>query len=416
MLLRARIVLPMSRPPIADGAVQVSGGRIRAVGCWRDLSTASRRGSADLGEVVLLPGLINAHCHLDYTNMAGLLPPQKSFIDWIKLITAAKEKWNRDDFRKSWLRGAAMLLRSGTTTVGDIEAVPDLLPEVWQGTPLQVVSFLEMTGIRSRRSPLEVLREATDKIAGLPRGRCRAGLSPHAPYSTLPELLQRCASLARRRRWRITIHVAESELEFEMIRHARGEMFRWLQRNERNMDDCGLGSPVQHLHRAGLLRPNLLAVHANHLAPGDANLLAQHGVSVAHCPRSHDYFGHRRFPLRLLLRAGVNVCLGTDSLATVRQRPRQEVRLSLFAEMQELARREDWLRPKRIVEMVTRSAAHGLGLGGRAGEIAKDTFADLVALPFTGKAAQAWEGVVQHQGPVAASMIAGVWAIAPPNG
>ena len=198
-----------------------------------------------------------------------------------------------------------------------------------------------------------------------------------------------------------------------MIGQARGDMFEWLQRNERDMGDCGIGSPVQLLHRAGLLHPNLLAVHANYLAPGDAELLARHGVSVAHCPRSHDYFRHRRFPWRRLLRAGVNVCLGTDSLATVRQRPKQPVELSLFAEIQELGRSETWLTPKRILELATRNAARALGLAGKAGEIAKGAFADLIAIPYAGKPAQAWEAAIQHQGRVTASMIDGRWACAP---
>jgi aminodeoxyfutalosine deaminase len=159
-----------------------------------------------------------------------------------------------------------------------------------------------------------------------------------------------------------------------------------------------------------LLRENLLAVHANHLARGDAELLAQHGVNVAHCPRSHRYFGHRRFPLRRLLRAGVNVCLGTDSLATVRKLPRQSVELNLFDEMQELAYREPWLSARRIVKMATVNGARALGFTGRLGELAPGAFADWVALPCSSTLAGAWEAVVQHRGPVAASMIDGQWA------
>lgn len=416
MLLRARILLPVSAPPLEDGAVFVSGKRIAAVGRWRDFARHRGGETVDFGDVLLLPGLVNAHCHLDYTDMAGLLPPQKSFTDWIKLITSTKAEWTLDDFRASWLHGAAMLLRTGTTTVGDIEAAPDLLPEMWHATPLRVLSFLEMTGIRARRTPEAVLREAADKVRSLPSGRCQAGLSPHAPYSTLPELLSRTAALARRHRWRVTTHVAESRAEYDMIRHRRGEMFQWLRRNERDLSDCGFGSPVRHLHRAGLLRPNLLAVHANHLARGDAELLAQHGVSVAHCPRSHHYFRHRHFPLRRLLRAGVNVCLGTDSLATVRKAPHQSIQLSLFDEMQELALREPWLGAKRILEMAAVNGARALGLAGRVGEISKGAFADLIAIPWAGPRAEVWEAAVHQHDPVVASMIDGQWVFDPEAG
>ena len=155
---------------------------------------------------------------------------------------------------------------------------------------MRLMSFLEITGIKSQRDPRVIVREAATRISRLKNERCRAGLSPHAPYSTLPELLRLSAEKARRRKWRITTHVAESALEFEMFSHGRGVMFDWLQRSRRDMSDCALGSPVEHLERCGLLSENLLAVHVNYLAPKDATLLSRRKVSVVHCPRSHRYF------------------------------------------------------------------------------------------------------------------------------
>jgi len=127
LLFRARVVLPVSQPPIREGAVLVSGERIAAVGRWRDLSAHNRRQTIDLGEAVLMPGLVNAHCHLDYTDMAGQFPPPKVFSDWLKLITETKAGWSYSDYAQSWLNGARMLVRTGTTSVADIEAVPELL-------------------------------------------------------------------------------------------------------------------------------------------------------------------------------------------------------------------------------------------------------------------------------------------------
>src|SRR5208283_5824872 len=135
----------------------------------------------------------------------------------IPLITAAKTAWSYSNYAHSWLRGAHMLLRNGTTTVADIEAMPDLLPEVWDATPLRVFSFLEMTGIRARRDPGAILREAVEKIDSLSHPRCSASLSPHAPYSTLPELLRLSAQAARERGRQLCVHVAESAEEFEMF-------------------------------------------------------------------------------------------------------------------------------------------------------------------------------------------------------
>jgi cytosine/adenosine deaminase-related metal-dependent hydrolase len=365
----------------------------------------------DLGDAVLLPGLVNAHCHLDYTDMAGQFPPQKSFTDWIKLITTAKSEWSYTEFAESWLRGAKMLLQNGTTTVADFENVPELLPDAWTATPLRVISFLEMTGVKSRRDPRAILREAGDRIESLSHDRSSASLAPHAPYSTTPELIKLSAETARRRQWPLSIHVAESDQEFEMFKRARGVMFDWLKRNERNMDDCGLGSPIQHLKRCGALGKNLLAVHVNYLGEKDINLLKRKKINVVHCPRSHSYFQHAKFPFAKL--AGVNICLGTDSLATVVKTRKQNVELNMFEEMRAFSVAHPQVPAKKILQMATINGARALGQARRFGEIAKGALADMIALPFAGKPAAVHESVVQHKGEVAASMINGQWAIAP---
>ncbi|MCX8092165.1 MAG: amidohydrolase family protein [Verrucomicrobiae bacterium] len=415
-ILRARTLAPLGRPPLDDAALVISGERITALGRWRNIRRVHTGPVTDLGEVLLLPGLINAHCHLDYTHMAGLFPPPKNFCDWIKSITFEKSLWSAEEFAASWRDGAGMLLRNGTTTVADVETVPALLPDLWHATPLRVFSFLEMTGVRSRRDPGAILRETAAKILSLPCDpRCRAGLSPHAPYSTTPALLRESARLARRHRWRLVTHIAESAPEFEMFRHARGDMFDWLRRNERDMADCDGVSPVQHAERCRLLGPNLLAIHVNYLAPGDAALLARRRVHVVHCPRSHDYFGHAPFPFRTLARAGVNVCLGTDSLATVRKPPRAQVELNLFAEMRAFAAAHPHTAPETLLRMVTVNPARALGLAGRLGQFKPGAWADAIALPFEGPLRDALEAAVHHTGPVGASLIAGRWAL-PPGG
>ncbi len=418
MILRARMVLPVSRPPVANGAVAISGNRIAAVGLWKNFTRYASRMTHhdifDLGEVILLPGLVNAHCHLDYTDMAGELLPPKSFTDWIKLITEAKGGWTYSDFAQSWLNGARMLLRYGTTTVADFENVPELLPEAWNATPLRVYSFLEMTGVKSRRDPRAILDAAVEKIGSLGKSsRNAAGLGPHAPYSTVPELLRLTAETARRRGWLLATHVAESVEESEMLQHARGVMFDWLAHNQRGNSDCGLGSPVAHLARNDMLGENLLAIHANLLAPGDAELLGQHRVHVVHCPRSHDYFSHPPFPRQQLAAAGVNLCLGTDSLSTVRKTGKEKLELNLFEEMRRLAATDNTVSPVEILRMTTVNGAKALGMAGQIGELSENAFADLIAIPFAGKKADIYDAVLHHASTVAASMIDGQWAIAP---
>ncbi len=413
LLLRARVLIPIARPPIDDGAVVIAGNRIRAVGRWKDLSRGHSGEVADLGEAIVLPGLVNAHCHLDYTAMAGELAPPKKFTDWLKLITTCKSGLTYSDFAQSWLTGARMLARTGTTTVGDVEMVPELLPEVWTATPLRVISFVEMTGIKSRRPAAEILREAMEFVRLLTHERCRLGLSPHAPYSTAPELLHLTARASRQHRLRMVTHVAESDQEFDMFMHGRGEMFDWMARSKRDMSDCGLGSPVQHLERQGALSPNLLAVHVNYLGAGDAALLGRRKVHVVHCPRSHAYFKHRAFPFEELSKVGVNICLGTDSLASVLKSKKQAMELNLFDEMRELANRRPSLPPQTILRMATINGANALGLRREVGELSPNAFADLIAIACKGNAAESFEHVVHHSGSLSASMIDGQWIIAP---
>lgn len=418
MILRARVVLPISAPAIRDGAVRVSGGRIAEVGRWRDVrAEGTKRETLDLGDVVLMPGLVNAHCHLDYTHMAGQFSPPKSFTDWLKLITTTKGGWEFSEYAASWLEGARMLLRTGTTTVGDIEAVPQLLPEMWQATPLRVISFLEVIGITGRRPARTLVQEAVDRGRQLRHPKCRIGLSPHAPYSTLPELLALSAQAARKYRWPMCTHLAESALEFEMFARGRGEMYDWLLKSGRNMADCGAGSPTRHLEMCGFLGPNLLAAHVNYLGPRDADLLASRRVSIVHCPRSHSYFRHGPFPWRRLQRARVNICLGTDSLASVSKARKEVIELNLFDEMRALAHREPSLSARRILRMSTICGAQALGLAGRVGELTAGAFADMIVLPLADSDRDIYESVLQYRGNTGGSMIGGEWAVplAPKN-
>jgi cytosine/adenosine deaminase-related metal-dependent hydrolase len=413
MILRARLVVPVGSPPIADGVVSVSGQRVRWVGSRRDLPDSSGSGpEVDLGESILMPGLVNAHCHLDYTDLAGLIAPPKGFTDWIQAMVGCKAAWTVEQYGESWRRGAAMLLRSGTTTVLDVEAVPELQPSAWSSTPLRVVSFRELIHFKKRVPPAEFVERAVNDWLGLPEARGRVGLSPHAPYTTSVELLERAARAAHRRRWRLMTHVAESEQEFELFMYRHGPMYDWL-KSQRDLSDCGHGTPVEHLERCGYLEENVIAVHVNYLGHHDAGILSRSGVSVVHCPRSHDYFRHLKFAFHDLAGVGVNVCLGTDSLATVRLEGKGAVELDLFAEMRAFARREPGVTAETIVRMATMNGARALGRAGELGEIKPDARADLIALPFSGPAREVNEAVVHHTGPVRASMIDGVWAIAP---
>ena len=421
-ILRARRVVPVSSPPLDDGAVELRGGCIVRVGRWADLA---REGTAsavqDLGDVVLLPGLVNAHAHLDYTRLAGQIAPTRSFADWIKSILAAKSAWSDADFEPSWREGALQMLATGTTSVANIESMPALVPGLRAGTPLGVHSFVEITGVRSRRDPSEMLREALAHLeAWIPAvdkagpGRARqggVGLSPHAPYSTSPGLLALTPEAARGRGCRVTMHVAESHEEFEMFMYRRGAMHEWL-RGQRPDDDCGHGSPVRHVARHGLLGPGFLAVHVNYLWDGDARLLGDAGAHVVHCPRSHAYFRHQRFPAAELADAGVNLCLGTDSLASTLPGPggRPPV-LSMFDEMAAYLAQDATVSPAAVLTMATVHGARALGLPPGTGTLSEGAPADLCAVPDMASAGDVHEVLAAHRGEVLGTWIAGerVW-------
>jgi aminodeoxyfutalosine deaminase len=253
------------------------------------------------------------------------------------------------------------------------------------------------------------MEEVTQVLEALAPGRCRAGLSPHAPYSTTPRLLKLCAEKARRRNLLLTMHVAESRQEFQMFMEAAGSMYNWIQKSDRDMSDCGLGSPVQHLERHGLLNSHFLAVHMNYLAPGDASLLGRRGVSVVHCPTSHAFFGHDPFPVAELEEEHVNICLGTDSLATQKVVRGRKPELNMFNEIKIFKTARPDFSSEKILRMATLNAARALGVSGLAGEISTGSWADLITVPFTGQTSEIYDTLVQGLTSVSSMMIGGTW-------
>lgn len=405
MWWRARLVVPMAAPLIEDGAVLVLDGRVAAVGRWRDVASEASGRVTDLGEVVLLPGLVNTHAHLDYTHFAGALSPPRRFTDWVQGVLGLKAQWSYSEYAASWLEGARQLLASGCTTVLDFEAVPELLPECWDNTTLRVVSALELTGVRSGRSPSEIVEAAVAWVEGCRHPRSRGALGPHAPYSTRPELVRRAAEVVRQRGWVVSMHVAESEDEYEMFRGGSGPMYDWL-RAQRDMSDCGAQTPVQRVAEAGLLGPEAVLVHVNYLGPGDAELLGASGCTVVHCPRSHAYFGHAPFPLEALRKAGVRLGLGTDSLMSVRKLGKRLPQLDFRAELTAAWSCSGW-SPEEVLRAATVSGGEALGQAGEIGVLRAGAWADAVVWSYEGSAAEVVEAWVSGTGPQEISVMSG---------
>lgn len=403
-------MLPVSNRPIDNGAVFVSGGRIVDVGVVGEIEAPSGTPVQDLGEVMLMPGLVNGHCHLEYTRMAGQVPPGDTFTDWLQRIIRLKRTWKEKQFRDSWREGAQMLLDSGTTTVADIVSVPSLTPGIWSDSRLRVVAFLEMTGLLGDSSSVEIV-ESTVRLVRELSGRGESvGLSPHSLYSTANGLPGVSAQAASEEGWLTTTHLAESDEEFEMFQEGRGELYDWLADLGRDMSDCGGCSPVAVAQGQGMMNPMLLAAHVNRLGDGDAGRLGGAGAHVVHCPGSHDFFGHAPLPYEELVGAGVNVCLGTDSLASILLNDDGTRRLSMFDEMKRFASEFPGIAADQIVRMATMNGGKALGRQGLLGELTPGGNADCMALPYSGGMKEVYESVVQFAGEGITVMVAGEWA------
>lgn len=407
MIIRARQMLTLSEPAlIENAAVRVHKGIIAEVGSWNQIDVHDPD-VLDLGEVILLPGLINAHCHLDYTSMAGQIPPQKNFPDWIMHLISCKSALNDQGILDSWKKGAKMLLQSGTTTVLDIESFPALLSEAWSTTPLRMVSFLELIHTRNDMPTDATIQRATAYLKEEKQGLKSMALSPHAPYSTTPSLLQKAGDYCHQHNRLLAIHVSESSEEFDMFTRRSGPMWDWLA-HQRNMDDCKGSSPVEHLHAHGILSDSCMAVHANVVTEKDIALLANHHVTVTHCPGSHAYFNHPPFPFESFQNHKVNLCLGTDSLASMPSQGKAPPVLNLFDEMRRFAITHPGVDPSVILAMCTVNPARYLQKKVDLGKITAGSCADLIAVPYTSSLRDSIETVVHDTVQVIFSMIHGV--------
>ena len=406
MIIRARTVATMDGPPIEDGGVVISGNRIIEVGEFPGVSARhSGQETVDLGEQALLPGLINAHCHLDYTCLRGKIAPQKSFADWIRAINAEKAKLAADDYLASITDGFAEAKRFGTTTVANLTAFPELISQI--RSPIRTWRFAELIDLRSPERANELVDLAIKSL----QSEEKWGLAPHALFTASRDLYRRCEEVARRENVLLTTHLAESPEEMEMFREGSGPLYEFMKSIGRPMEDCGDETPLERLFDAppstslatgsGRALQNWIVAHLNELAESDFDLLetAKRRFHVVHSPRSHGYFAHSRFPFEKLRALGLNICLGTDSLAS-------NDNLSLFAEMRAFQRSEPGISPHKILEMVTVNAALALHRENAFGRIRPGFRADLVSIPCSG-GRHLFEQIVAFDGPIDWMMVNG---------
>ena len=387
-ILRARYVFPVYGDPIPDGAVYMEREQIVACGASAQFAPQELR---DLENVAILPGLINAHVHLDFSDLPAPLGHRGiPFVDWIRQVMAFRQQSASID-QQSVSRGLDESLRCGVTALGDI-VQPD---QPLAASPIEVTALLELIAPTADRVAAAV-KLAKSHLSASWCGRDTAaseqgwqynchpninlpGLSPHAPYSVHPDLLAAVVELSKQYKVPVAMHLAESREELELLQHGRGPLRNFLEelgawdataipRGSRPMDYLRL---LADAHRA-------LVVHGNYLDDEEIAFLgaAAERMSVVYCPRTHDWFAHRDYPLEKLLAAGATVALGTDGRGSSPD-------LNLLEEMRFAAGKHPAVPLAEILKMATINGARALGRETEIGSLVRGTRADLaiVALP-----------------------------------
>jgi cytosine/adenosine deaminase-related metal-dependent hydrolase len=398
LVLRAKYVFPIDGPPLRDGIVAIAGDRIVAIG---DDKTAAIRdllgNTIDLGNFAILPGFVNAHTHLELSDSPRLAQPGISFPEWIREIVEFQRlrrqqrspdgtKFpNPEPLAAALANGSEQLKWAATTTVGDIESginspLRDVRTEFLKNRtlPFDLISFLEVIALKETNvadasgflgAALE-LRRASPDIARL------AGISPHAPYTVHPKLLERCVRLSAERCIPVAHHLAESREELMLLRTGHGPFVKLLEDfNAWDPTAIPFGSrPLDYLQQLAKSH-RALVIHGNYLDDAEIEFVGAHAanMSIVYCPRTHAYFQHDAYPLAKMLAAGVNVAIGTDSRAS-------NPDLSVLTDMRFAATQHPLISPQLLLRMITANAARALGRDTEVGSLAPGKFADLAIL------------------------------------
>lgn len=316
----ARWVLPVSAPPIEHGAVVVDGQRIASVGPQAEIVERFPESKLEsFGDAIILPGLVNAHTHLELTALRGYLEnEERNFFAWLRKLTIARlELLMPDDIRVSATWGACEAARAGITCVDDASDSALLSMLALKDVGLRGVVYQESFGPDANlaNENFEKLKIKVEELRANETALVRAGVSPHAPYTVCGPQLEMIADLALSEDLPLMMHAAESEAEELLVREGRGVFAEGLARRSIPWNARGL-STIQHLKRHGILATRPLLAHCIRVDDGDIDMLRQYQVRVAHCPKSNAKLGHGSAPLVKFLNSGVVVGLGSDSVAS----------------------------------------------------------------------------------------------------
>jgi cytosine/adenosine deaminase-related metal-dependent hydrolase len=374
-ILSADWVLPVEGPPIENGAVLVEDGRIAAVGGADELDQGER-----FGEAAIVPGLVNAHSHLEYAVYAGF-GDGLAFGPWIELHTVRKGRIGWEESLAIARVGAAECLRSGITTVGDASFSGAAAPAC-AGLGLRAIVYLEVfgRGLEQLETRFETNRARIEEALS---DRVRLGISPHAPYTVSADLYAACAALELP----LTTHLAESQAEQDWLRSGAGswEVFADI------LPPPPGTTGIRLLAERGLLGSTVLAAHCVKVDAEEIALLAEHDVAVAHCPRSNALLGCGIAPLRELRAAGLRVGLGTDSPASTPSFDMFEELRTAIAMARVRSERPDALSAAEALDLATLGSARALGLDAEIGSLVPGKRADLAVVSLTDSPYLPWE-------------------------
>ena len=384
-ILSADWVLPIEGPPIERGAVAIEDGGIAAVGTIEALG-----GGRHYADAVILPGFVNAHSHLEYAVYGAFGDGLADFAEWIRLHTERKRRIGWDEYIAIASLGAAQCLASGVTTVGDCSYGGAAGVAAAQ-SGLRAVVYLEVFGDDVELA-LRHFHELRARVEPFVSHTVELGVSPHAPYSVSADVYKACDELELP----VATHISESESEVRYLHDGGGAWapIPWL------VEPPGT-TGTRLLARAGVLGSHVLAAHVVVVDEEEIGILAEHGVSVVHCPRSNAVVGCGIAPLRELRAAGLRVGIGTDGVSSTPSHDFfEELRAALmFARVRE--RRPDALTPTDVLELGTIGGAAALGLDAEIGSLVPGKRADLTVVSLAGSGYLPWED------PAAAVVFAG---------
>jgi cytosine/adenosine deaminase-related metal-dependent hydrolase len=381
LVYTARWVLPVTRPPIRDGAVAILDERVVDTGpasevLGRHPGSHVRR----LGSAVLMPGLVNAHTHLELSWMAASVPRGADYTAWVRALIVRRQDEELTEARRRAEEAAAVMVARGTVGVGDIGNL-DWSAGVLARSGMHGVHFHEIFGFRAAdgdrlfADAVRVVDEVGESDGFRDADeRVRVAITPHAPHTTSPALLRSIARRAASSGDPLSIHVAESAAEVALLQAGSGPFADLLRERAMWDDDWSPAgrTPVAHLDQLGVLTAATLAVHCVRVGAADIQTLQKRGVTVVTCPRSNERLGVGTAPVSRFLSAGIPVAIGTDSLASAPD-------LDLFAEMAALRESDAGIPPRTLVRMATWNGAAALRLS-QLGSIEAGKLARLIVV------------------------------------